>query len=252
MKNKKIKTKDIIDFCKKYLEVNNFSDYCLNGLQIEGCLKVDKIVTGVSLSVALIKETIKRRAQMIIVHHGVFGNQIGNNPQIKGFLRQRLKLLLENNINLAGFHLPLDVHPKIGNNISLCRLLGIKKCKPLDIGFIGELKQEIEFNKFVEIVNKKLDTKSYIIAAGPKLVKRVGVISGSASLRFELAYEAGADTYLCGDVRESIVRGVIETGVNFINAGHYNTEKLGIKNLGDLIARRFGVKVEFVDIPCDI
>ncbi len=252
MKNKKVKTKDIIDFCQKYLEVNNFSDYCFNGLQVEGCSKVGKVVTGVSLSVALIKEAIKRQAQIIIVHHGIFGNQIGNNPQIKGFLRQRLKLLLENDINLAGFHLPLDAHPKIGNNISLCRLLGIKKCTPLDVGFIGELERGVKFDKFVEMVNKKLGTKSYIIAAGPKLVKKVGVISGSASPMFALVSEAGADTYLCGDVREGIVRGVIETGINFINAGHYNTEKLGVKNLGNLIARRFGVEVEFVDIPCDV
>ncbi len=252
MKNKRIKTKNIIDFCQEYLEVNNFSDYCLNGLQVEGCPKVNKIVTGVSLSTALIKEAVKKQAQMIIVHHGIFGNQIGNNPQIKGFLRQRLKLLLENDINLAGFHLPLDAHPKIGNNISLCRLLGIRKCKPLNVGFIGELEREVRFDKFVDIVNRKLGTRSYTIAAGPKLVKRIGVISGGASPEFELAYEASADTYICGDVRESVVRGIIEIGINFINAGHYNTEKLGIKNLGNLIARRFGIKVEFVDIPCDV
>ncbi len=249
---KTIRTKNIIKFCQDYLEVEKFRDYCHNGLQVEGSEKVDKIITGVSFSVALAQEAIKRKAQMIIVHHGIFGNQIGSQPQIKGFLRERLKLLLENNINLAGFHLPLDAHPKIGNNISLCRLLGIKKCKTLDVGFIGELGEAMNFKVFAKMVNRKLNTKSYIIDAGPNKVKKVGIISGGASPEFKLAYEAGADTYICGDVREEIVRGVIETGINFINAGHYNTEKLGVQNLGNLLTRRFGVKVEFVDVPCDV
>ena len=135
----------IIKFCEDYLKVKDFTDYCVNGLQIEGAEKIDKIVVGVSFSKKLIEATVKAEAQMLIVHHGLFGKLINQPPQIKGFVKNRLKLLLENDINLCGFHLPLDAHPIIGNNISLCKLLGVIGTKPFDLGFIGSLKNEINF-----------------------------------------------------------------------------------------------------------
>ncbi|MCK4358140.1 MAG: Nif3-like dinuclear metal center hexameric protein [Candidatus Cloacimonetes bacterium] len=254
----KIERNKIVQFCEEYLKTKDFKDYCFNGLQVEGTPEIEKIITGVSFSKKLIESAIKKQAEMIIAHHGIFSNQIGSPPQIKGAIKKRLRLLLENDINLCGFHLPLDAHPEIGNNISLLRLFGLKKVGIIntpdygDIGFLGEFDMPIEFKSFVEMVNKKLNTKSYVIAAGSEKVKKIGIISGGASPEFALAAELGADTYICGDVRESIVRQVEEVGINFINAWHYNTEKLGIKNLGNLISNKFNIKVEFVDIPCDI
>lgn len=242
----------IIKFCEEYLKVKNFTDYCHNGLQVEGADKIERIITGVSLSQKLIKAAITEKAQMIIVHHGIFGDMIDKPPVIKGTMKNRLKLILENNINLAGFHLPLDAHPMIGNNISLCKMFGIKNTKPFDVGFIGQLDRPINFLDFVKIIDKKLNTKSYFLAVGPKMIKKIGIISGGASPEYQLAAELGADAYLCGDIRESIVRGAEEVGINIINAGHYNTEKTGIQNLGNLLAKKFKVKVEFVDIPCEI
>ena len=195
---------------------------------------------------------------MIMVHHGIFKNNIPELPEIKGILKNRLKLLLENNINLAGFHLPLDAHPIIGNNISLIELLDLKKTKALnspqygDIGFIGEYGQALDFKDFVDLVNKKLGTNSYYINAGSKKVKKVGIISGGASEDFIFAQEQGADTYLCGEVKEEIVRAVEELKINFVNAGHYNTERLGVMNLGKLIQKKFKIAVEFVEVPNDV
>lgn len=252
-----VERKKIVEFCEQYLKVKNFKDYCVNGLQVEGASSVEKIITGVSLSKKLIEAAIEKNAQMIIVHHGIFGNQLGTPPAIKGYIRGRLKMLLENDINLCGFHLPLDAHPEIGNNISILKILGLKKTASIntpdygEIGFIGETKP-MEREKFVRLVNEKLKTKSYVIPAGPKLVRRVGVISGGASPEFRLAQELGADTYICGDVRESIVRAVEESGINFINAGHYNTEKLGVINLGNVLAKKFKIRVEFVDVVCEV
>ena len=242
----------IIKYCENYLKVKDFQDYSFNGLQVEGKNEVKYIITGVSLSEKLIKEAIKRKADMIIVHHGIFGDSIGSQPVIKGYIKNRIKLLLNNDINLAGYHLPLDAHPLIGNNISLCRLLGVKNPKPFDVGFIGELDKVIDFKEFKKTVKRKLNVESYSIPAGPNKVKKVAIISGGSSPDFIQAFEFGADVYLCGDVREHVIRAVEETGINFINAGHYNTEKLGIQNLGELIAKKFKVKVEFVDIPCEI
>lgn len=247
-----VETKKIIKYLEDYLKVKDFEDYCKNGLQVEGAPKINKIITGVSLSQKLIKEAIKKKAKMIIVHHGIFKDLVSSPPVIKGVFKDRLKLILENNINFVGFHLPLDAHSKIGNNASLCNILGVKNIKPFDVGFIGNLGKEIDFNDFVNIVDNKLRTKSYIISAGSKKVKRVGIISGASSPDFEQAKELGADTFISGDVRESVVRAVEEVGINFINAGHYNTEKMGIQNLGSLIAKKFDVKVEFVDIPNEI
>ncbi len=253
-----VKTKKIIKYCEDYLSVDKFDDSCFNGLQIEGAKKIDKIAVGVSWSEKLICEAIKRQARLIIVHHGLFKGGFGNRLQLKGFMKNRIKLLLENDINLAGFHLPLDAHPVIGNNISLIKLLKLKKTNAIncpkygEIGFIGEYKQAMKFEDFYNLICNKLETQPYVIPAGKKNVKRVGIISGATSPDFKEAAELGADTYLCGDVREEIVRAVEESEINFINAGHYNTEKMGIQNLGKLIAKKFKIKVEFVDVPCDV
>ncbi len=247
-----VETKKIVKFCEDYLKVKNFEDFCLNGLQVEGAQKVSKIITGVSLSKELIEVAIKKRVKMIIVHHGLFNNMLPPPIQIKGVVKDRLKLLLENNINLLGFHLPLDAHSVIGNNISLCKLLGVKNAKLFHVGYIGDLAKPMKFKEFAHLVNSKLGIDSYVIPAGPKAVKKVGIISGGSSPNFNLAKELEADTYICGDIREEVVRAIEEAKINFINAGHYNTEKLGVQNLGNLIAKKFNIKVEFVDIPCNV
>lgn len=247
-----VETKKIIKYCEDYLSVDKFDDGCFNGLQVEGADKVDKIIVGVTWSEKLIREAIKKQAKLIIVHHGIFKSDFGDSPRLKGFIKNRVKLLLKNDINLAGFHLPLDAHVVIGNNAGICESLGIKKIKKFDVGFCGELDKEQNFKEFVKKVDKKLQTKSYVIPAGLKKVKKIAVISGAASPYFKEAAELGADTYICGDAREEVVRAIEETGINFINAGHYNTEKIGVQNLGKLIARKFKVKVEFIDVPCDV
>jgi len=243
----------IVRFCEEYLKTKDFDDKCHNGLQIEGKDEINKIVIGVSLSQKLIQAAIDKKAEMIIVHHGIFAGDWGEKLQITGIYKDRIKLILNNDINLLGFHLPLDAHPEIGNNISLCNLLGVtKNVEPFDVGFIGEVKDEVDFKNFVDLVNEKLEVKSYSIAAGPDKVKKVGIISGGASPDFKYFAQQGCDTFLSGDIRESVVSAVEETGINFINAGHYNTEKLGIQNLGKVIAKEFDLEVEFVDVPCKI
>jgi len=253
-----VEVKEIVKYCEDYLRTDKWKDYCINGLQVEGAPRISKIITGVSWSEKFIRAAIKKRAKAIMVHHGLFKSHINFPPQVKGIVGGRLKLLLENNINMLGFHLPLDAHPIIGNNISILKLLGLKKTDVInspeygEIGFVGEYNEDVKFNEFLEKVNTVLKTKSFIIPAGPKKVKRVGVVSGGASPDYKTAAELGVDTYISGDIRESIVRAIEETKINFINAGHYNTEKLGIINLGNLIAKKFNIKVEFVDIPCDV
>ncbi|NMC64117.1 MAG: Nif3-like dinuclear metal center hexameric protein [SAR324 cluster bacterium] len=242
----------IIHFCEEYLRTKNFNDYCHNGLQVEGKSEVQRIVGGVSISTRLIEEALRLKAQMLIVHHGFFGNSIPQPPVIRGVTKLRLKTILENDLNLCGFHLPLDAHPQIGNNASLCRLLGLKNLKPYDVGFIGELNRALKRDDFLRKVNMLLKTQSMILDYGPKMIRKVCVISGGASPSYEGAFVAGADTLLCGDIQEYVVRGVEECGMNLINAGHYNTEKLGVENLLKLLSKKFKIETHFVDIPCNV
>lgn len=247
-----VKRDKIIGYLNGYLKVGDFKDYCVNGLQIEGKEDVLRVVVGVSLSQRLIKKAIKKKADMLIVHHGIFLDNISSPLQLKGLIKERIKMVLCNNISLAGYHLPLDAHPQIGNNISLAKLLGVKKCKPVNVGFIGNLERSLSFKDFVKLVNENLKVKSFILPFGKKIVKRVAIISGGSSPHFEEVFREGAEVFLGGDIRESEIRKMEEIGINYINAGHYNTEKLGIQNLGKLIEKKFKVKVKFVDVPCEV
>ncbi len=253
-----IKREKIVKFCNEYLKVDTFKDYCYNGLQIEGKEDISKIVTGVSLSRQFIEKAIEEKADMIVVHHGLFKNQLGDPPRIIGIFKNRIKLLMQHDINLCGYHLPLDAHPEIGNNISLARLLKLINLEHLispyygEIGYIGDMKVEMKFIDFISYVNKMLHTQSFIIAAGHEWVKKVGIISGGSAIEYSEAFAQGADTFITGEIKENIVREVEETGMNFINAGHYNTEKLGIQNLGKLVSEKFNIQMKFIDIPCEV
>lgn len=242
----------IIAFCDEYLKIKDFDDKCFNGLQVEGKAEIGKIITGVSLSKKLIEEAIAEKADMIMVHHGFFTGDTPAPLHLFGYRRNRLKLLLENDLNLAGYHLPLDAHLVIGNNISLAKILEVKKNKAFSFGFMGELDKTVDFEKFKNTVDERLQVQSFAIAAGKKKVKKIAIISGADSPEFEAALLAGADVFLTGDIREDVVRKVEEAGINFINAGHYNTEKEGIRNLGNLVAKKFRVDVEFADVPNEV
>jgi dinuclear metal center YbgI/SA1388 family protein len=246
------KRDDIVEFCTNYLKAADFKDYCANGLQVEGAFKVGKIITGVSWSERLVNRAIKAKAEMVLVHHGLFGNMLGNPPVISGAVSRRLGQLLRNNISLVGFHLPLDAHPRIGNNAAICKVLGISKLKPCDVGFVGNLSRPCDIKFLVKSVNKKLTTDAKILAFGPSHARRIGVISGGSSDCFPKALATGADTFICGDLREEVVRLAEEEHINIINAGHYNSERFGVQKLGKLIAKRFGISVEFFEVPCEV
>ena len=241
--------KEILEYCAAALNTVDFDDYCVNGLQVDGKDEVQKIVIGVSASERFFNEAIRAGADMILVHHGVFWKNSPNPMHITGMFYRRLKILMDNNVSLAGFHLPLDAHAELGNNAGLIRKLGMRLGEPVEVGFMGHLPEKEPFDVFVARVNEKLDTSAQVFPYGPAEVQNVLVISGGSSASYPKALTNGADTFLCGDVRENFVREFEEVGLNFINAGHYNTEKLGIQALGARLADTFDVTVEFIDIP---
>ena len=239
----------IVSYLNELLGISDFDDYCVNGLQVEGKKNVRKIIFGVSVSKRLFQQAIERNADMIIVHHGIFWK---SNPFpffLVGIFRERLALLIKNDINLLGYHLPLDAHPEFGNNAQLMSLLNIEPVKSVEIGLLGKLKEKMPRQAFIELVNEKVGTQAQIFPFGSNYVKRIYISSGGSSHHYKLAKENDADTFIGGDIKENIVRELEETAINYINAGHYNTETLGVKALTNIIAKKFDVDCEFVDVP---
>ena len=243
---------EIIDLCEKTLEPIRYRDYCPNGLQVEGAEQVGKIVSGVTASQALIDAAIEHNAQLVLVHHGYFWK--GENPQIVGMKRKRLKALLENDISLLAYHLPLDGHPELGNNARLARLLeldvlqGMEPENDRSIGLVGELSEAMTGDEFGAFVGSKLGRQPLHVAGSDKAIKRVAWCSGAAQSMIEQAVELGADAFLTGEVSEPTVHSARELGIHFYAAGHHATERYGVQALGDYLAEQLGIEHVFIDI----
>lgn len=247
-----MKREDLNKFLADYLRTADFNDICPNGLQVEGKPEINKIITGVTACVDLFKKAAEMSADAIIVHHGIIWSF--ERPLYRGGYRERVRLLLEKNINLFGFHLPLDAHDVIGNNAQIGHSLNLKNLKPFGehggqiIGMRGELEsieKSIIFNKISDLVGQK----PVIFDFGPKLVNSVGIISGGAQKDIIQAVTAELDLYLTGEVSEHIMHYAKEEKIHFVGAGHYATEKFGVLALGDLLSKKFDLEVVFVDIP---
>jgi len=243
------KRDDVIDYINDLLNISEFDDLSVNGLQVEGKEDIQKIVLGVSVSERLFQTAVEENADMVIVHHGAFWKNTPSPYLLTGIFRNRMALLLKNDINLAAYHLPLDAHPEIGNNARIMNRLQIEPIQQVEVGFLGKLKAPMKLEHFIEVVNMELQTTCMVFPFGSPDVHCVLVISGSSSRYYQLALDNNADTFLGGDMRENVVRELEEVNLNFINAGHYNTEKLGVQALGEKLQQEFEVTGKFIDIP---
>jgi len=243
----------IIRALDTYLNVSRFKDYLPIGLQVEGAAEVKKIVTGVSLNMALLNGAVKAKANMVLVHHGMFWRN--ESPVLKGHRKRRVAFLLENNLSLLAYHLPLDAHPVVGNNARILKMLGAGGLKSFaeyngtEIGFTGRLERSLILEKILERLKPLTTGKPLCFPGKNKKVKRVGVVSGDGSSNFEEAVEAGVDLYITGEPYEPAKALARETGMGFMAIGHYNSEKPGVMALGEWVKKRFRIPVEFLDIP---
>ncbi len=241
--------KNITAYIDELLNIDVFKDYSPNGLQVEGDDDVKKIITGVSASHALIEEAIERKADAIIVHHGWFWG--GEDPCIVGMKYNRLKLLIEHDISLLGYHLPLDAHPELGNNAQLAQRLDFETESFMDdqgVGNFGRLNEYTSLEALGSKIEKSLKRKPTLISAGDHAIRRIAWCTGGAQNRIEDAIKAGVDAYISGEISEHTVHLARETGVHYIAAGHHATERYGVQALGDNVAAHFGLLHEFVDI----
>ena len=243
---------DILAFTNQYLNIDQFEDYCPNGLQVNGRAEVKKILTGVTASQALLNGAVDTNVDMILVHHGYFWK--GEDSPIVGLKYEKIKTLVMNNISLVAYHLPLDAHPVCGNNIQLANKLGvnIKSCfgpgkVPLVVA--GELSAPVEVQKFVEIIWGALGRKPLHIGAKKnKKIKKVAICTGGAQNYFATAISNDVDVFITGEVSEQNYHMAIESGVDFISAGHHATERYGVQALGRMLTEKFMIESNYFEI----
>jgi len=239
----------ITNYIDSYLESKKFDDYAPNGLQVQGKTDIKKLVTGVSATQALIEAAIEKEADAILVHHGWFWK--GEDQRITGMKYRRLKLLLDNDINMLGYHLPLDAHPEVGNNAQLAKRLDIQIEDVMDkqgVGNYGRLPEYTSLDKFAEKIENTLQRKPVAISGGDHAIRKVAWCSGGAQNWIHKAAEAGVDAYISGEISEHTVHVAREMGLHYIAAGHHATERYGAEALGEHVAAKFGLLHEFVDI----
>lgn len=231
------------------LEPARVRDYCPNGLQVEGREEIARVVCGVTASQALIDQAIARKADAIVVHHGYFWR--GEDPRVLGLRRARLAKLLAHDINLFAYHLPLDVHPELGNNAQLARLMGWSveaRFGEQDLGWLGRPAEPATLAQVAGELGSRLGREPLAIGDSDRLVSRIAWCSGAAQSLFEDAIAAGAELFVSGEISEQTVHLARESGVAYLAAGHHASERGGVRALAGWIAAHCGIESEFVDI----
>lgn len=244
---------ELESYLTELLKPQQIKDFTPNGLQVQGCDEIKRIVTGVTASKALIDKAIVEQADAILVHHGYFWK---NEPYvIRGMKHDRIKALLLNDINLFAYHLPLDIHPTLGNNAQLAKLFNIVDVEPLEVGnplsvaMQGCFDQPCSAEAFSQLINSTLERECLHIAApSNKPIKTIAWCSGGGQGYIELAAEQGIDAFLTGEVSEQTTHIAHEMDIHFFAAGHHATERYGIKALGEHLAEKHGLDIIFIDI----
>jgi dinuclear metal center YbgI/SA1388 family protein len=253
-------------FLADLYQYQNVQDYCENGLQVEGKQEIEKIAFGVSFNSPLLERALAEKADAVIVHHGIFQQGLF---KLRGILKNKIKLLLENDISLFGIHLPMDGHPQWGHNALLLKAIGIEEPRPFEFGFYGANRRNLSLEKILEIFHRQLHPENFtggdcenessifslskrygftVLANGPRVPERIAVIAGESTGYYEAALEKGVDTFFAGGIKEHIPAISLETKSNFINLGHYYSEKPGVLALKKLIEKNFAVETVYIEV----
>ena len=242
----------LLSYLDALLKPNQIKDYCPNGLQVEGTDNIKKIVTGVTASQALIDAAIAAKADVLLVHHGYFWK--GESQVITSLKRKRIKALLDADINLIAYHLPLDIHPILGNNAQLAKLFaienttGLEDGNPVSVAVKGNLRQPQTVAQLGDVIEQQLGRKPLIEGAKDKIINTIAWCSGGGQSFIEQAGEQGIDAFISGEVSEQTIHLAREYDMAFFAAGHHATERYGVKSLGEDLAQQFALEVEFIDI----
>jgi dinuclear metal center YbgI/SA1388 family protein len=237
----------MLQYAADLLDLDAYPDYGPMGMQVEGADEVTKIACGVSASLALFQRAVEQQAQLLIVHHGLIWD--GDSRRIDGPMRRRLQALFDGDLTLAAYHLALDAHPEIGNNVLLAKTLGIEpKERFAEIGVGGPLRPPTEAQRFARRVSEKLGREPLVFPHGPDTVTRAAVVTGRGGKYFKDAAAAGYDLFLTGEAEEPALHLARELGVHYVAAGHYATERLGVQALARKLAEHFKIQADYIEL----
>lgn len=247
-----ITLQDLLQYLNQLLQPELFSDVCPNGLQIEGKSKISRIAFAVSASLATIKQAVLIKADALIVHHGIFWDK--TSAVLLGPKKQKLQLLLENEISLIAYHLPLDAHQTIGNNWKAARDLGLIHLQAF--GSIGAnkigVKARLKKAALVEVFQEKLEVYyghvAHTALGGKKQIASAAIVSGGAHWIIEQAIQEGIDCFITGSFDEPIWDLAYENGIHFFALGHFATERIGIQSLKQIATKHFSVPTNFINL----
>lgn len=238
---------EVVTHLNTLLRVGEVKDYpnAVNGLQVENSGRATRVAVAVDACESVLEQAVAVGADLLIVHHGLFWSGLG---PVTGPAYRKLRLALENDLAIYSVHLPLDVHPRLGNNVLLARALGLRKTAGfLDIGVQATGNWALEV--LIEKLERAVSAPVHFAPGGPERVRRLGIITGGAGGEIARAAAAGVDTFVTGEGAHWTFPMAEELGVNLIYAGHYATETFGVKALGGELLRKFGLPWEFLDHP---
>ena len=248
----KAKLADIVAHCNRTLKPDTFEDWpgAVNGLQVENRGSVTHIAAAVDATPATVKKTAAAGADLLVVHHGLFWSK--THPWTDNRYKL-IRLLLDNNIAIYSSHLPLDAHPKLGNNAGLCKALGIRSPKPFfiergqAIGMRGEL--DITRAALAKRLAKATGSEPTVLPGGAAKSKKLGVVTGGAGAEMKTAADEGVDTFITGEGQHWTFALAEDLGLNVLYAGHYATETFGVKSLSESLSKKFKLPWTFIDHP---
>ncbi len=246
------KLAELSDYLDRYLEVRRFRDYCPNGLQVEGRAQVVSLVSGVTACLELVEAAIAADADAVLVHHGYFWK--GEPAPLTGMKARRLRRLLETGTSLLAYHLPLDAHPEVGNNVCLARALGLHAEGALDddqaapLALFGRTAAPVKAAEFARTITAALGREPLWIAGGADTIHTVGWCTGAAQDYIRYAVAGGLDAFVSGEVSERTTHIAREEGVHYFAAGHHATERYGVQALGAHLAAKFALKHHFIEV----
>jgi dinuclear metal center YbgI/SA1388 family protein len=243
---------DIVSYTDDFLRIREVGDWdnALNGLQIENSGQITRLGAAVDVSTRVLTEAAKRNVDLLIVHHGLFWP--GLQP-VKSALRRQLQLAFENDIALYSAHLPLDIHPKVGNNADLVAALGLKSAQPFleekgqPVGLIA--RASMPRSELIRKLRKALGGPIKVFNFGPKQTRTIGVVTGAAASEIYRVARENIDTFITGEAPHWAAVAAQELGMNLLLGGHYATEVFGVKALAAHLSKRFGIPWEFIDCP---
>jgi dinuclear metal center YbgI/SA1388 family protein len=239
----------LLQACNDLLQPQRFKDYCPNGLQVEGAERISRLALAVTANQAAIDAAIAWGAHALLVHHGLMWK--GEDGTIVGHRKARLAAALKGDLNVLAYHLPLDAHPNLGNNVQLAQRLGLQEFQSLDgegILVAGTLAKPCSAHAFTVQVSAHLERDAILIGDGTKSLQRMAWCTGGGGSYFEAAIAAGVDAFLTGEASEQHVHIARECGVPLILAGHHATERYGVQAVGAALAGQLGLETQYFEV----